>query len=312
MITQEMVEFVKKQFADGVPEATIVSQLLSQGWRQADVDEAISKSRNASSQVPLPPAPTAPHLAEKSDSLVLPLIGLIIGITTSLLWFFIPILPFLTFVGVALGLLGFILGIISLVKTTHLKLGIATMIISFLSVAWLLFLLAYKDAFMAGYYEELDKRANKEQAGYKKSSITPTTTSPEQKQPTKSDVDIDSVKLVFDLPSLLGKSLEEVQEMIGEEGIVGENDVYIAFRRGDYTINSYYDQYDGNKYRFSGVFVSQGERIISKEEIFKALNVSESNSEYIVKIAYKGGDPKDFILGVDVYPKGSTDFSLQD
>lgn len=306
-----MSDFIKKQLASNVSEAEINSQLQSQGWNQVDINEALESARTNVS--PPNSQPVNPSAA-KSPSYLLPLTGFFIAISSFILWLFLGFFPKLTIVGMILGIVGFILGVVTLIKTTHVKIGISSLIISFLGFVFMLFFFLYATFIRPNYTYE----------GFKDVTITtekaddykpiPTSSIGNKKEEIVNPTSKPRVKpqgVVFDVPSLLGKSQEELRSMFGEPYMVGTGNGYVSFDKNPLVFTSFYDLDDTTKYRYSSISVSQSEgEIVSKEDIFTALNLVEGSKDYIIRINYRNGDTTQFILSVDVYPPDSTDFSL--
>ncbi len=86
MKNQQIFDYVKQQFQQGVAKESISSALLSQGWQQSDIDEAFSHLSNQSINV----SPSASNVgdATKNGKAVA---GLILGIIGIIAWI-IPII----------------------------------------------------------------------------------------------------------------------------------------------------------------------------------------------------------------------------
>lgn len=288
----------------GKSKEEISSMLMSQGWQNSDIEEGLNQTGGSN----LTPGNTLQSpLPLQGDNLLLPLIAMILGLVTTFIWLFSFYFPPLKMAGLVTGLLGFALGIYGALKTKHIKISITAITLSLLG--FVLTLLVVIASMYSG----------------STTSYTNYNSSPDNKITTGSDDYIEPTVFVsqgesqndpieqekIDLPSLLGKSVKELQEYFGEEGTLGSNDSYVSFNLGDYTINSFYDLDDPSKYRYTAVYVGQSlGSIKSKEEIFKTLNIAENSSDYILKVSYKDGDQSQFIIQVDIYPKDSTDYSL--
>ena len=46
MITNDLIEYIKKQIAKNIPESLIISKLTQIGWRLEDVIEGLEKSKS--------------------------------------------------------------------------------------------------------------------------------------------------------------------------------------------------------------------------------------------------------------------------
>jgi len=56
MVTQQLIDFIKEQLADGKQEKDLKQTLVLHGWAEQDVDEAIRLAHNPASFVPTPPS----------------------------------------------------------------------------------------------------------------------------------------------------------------------------------------------------------------------------------------------------------------
>jgi hypothetical protein len=63
--TPELIDYIRQQLASGTAREQLVTTLLTQGWQQADLDEAFA----AASGAPKPPAPPTPQQAAQLASL---------------------------------------------------------------------------------------------------------------------------------------------------------------------------------------------------------------------------------------------------
>ncbi len=69
MITQQLLDYIKQQLAQGISKEIINSNLLSQGWQQQDVDEAFSAAENQS--VIVPQSPQISFTSEKNKTTII-------------------------------------------------------------------------------------------------------------------------------------------------------------------------------------------------------------------------------------------------
>lgn len=84
MLNQQLLDYIKQSLATGVNREEIKSSLLSVGWQEADIDEAI-KSFNTGHEGFLPTKKIEPAIIQKSGLISKILIGVVLLIVIVLI-----------------------------------------------------------------------------------------------------------------------------------------------------------------------------------------------------------------------------------
>jgi len=117
----------------------------------------------------------------------------------------------------------------------------------------------------------------------------------------------ESSVVIFDVPALLNKTPAEIKEKIGQPSYDSKG--YVSYEKSDWYLNIFFD-YDTNAFRYIDVQVPQDPANIKDQKtVFKALNLTEGSDKYIIKL--DKSSMNQMIIGVRVYPPGSTDYSLE-
>ncbi len=113
--------------------------------------------------------------------------------------------------------------------------------------------------------------------------------------------------ILYDVPSLINKTKQEVYSILGEPN----NGISWYNYDNDWSISVYYDL-DSQEFRYISVSVPQDPYgiVFKQDDIYKALNLSTSATEYFIKDNII--EKYNFISAVSIYPTGSTDFSLEE
>jgi len=122
------------------------------------------------------------------------------------------------------------------------------------------------------------------------------------------------VGVVFDIPSLLNKSKDEVKTMLGTPAKETnyEMDSYLLYSTNNYSIQIEYFPNDIDKKKMDFGYIGIDVAVnLDKETIFKELNLSQSSNQYIVGIRRFESEPKN-INQVYVFPPGSKYYDPSD